>query len=257
MLCRFQMNVEKRFINGQTSSPFLSIVIPAYNEEKRLVQTLPKIVDFVRGQDYSVEVLVVDDGSTDRTARVVAEFAARYDCIHLIRAEHGGKGHAIKAGMLRAKGEYAFLCDADLAMPITELPKFLPPQQNGFQVAIGSREAKGAVRFNEPAYRHLMGRVYNWLVKIIAVPGFEDTQCGFKCFHHSVRDDLFSHQTIDGWGFDVELLYVAQKRGYDIVEVPINWHYQSESKVHPVRDTIRMVQDMITVRQNDKRGLYD
>lgn len=257
MLCRFQMNVENTVINRSEQFPFLSIVIPAYNEEKRLIHTLPKIVDFVAGQPYEAEVLVVDDGSTDGTAEVVAELAAKHGCIRLIEADHGGKGHAIKTGMTFAKGEYAFLCDADLAMPITELPKFLPPQQNGFQIAIGSREAKGAVRFNEPAYRHLMGRVYNWLVKVMAVPGFEDTQCGFKCFHQSVRDDLFAHQTINGWGFDVELLYVAQKRGYKIVEVPIYWYYQSESKVHPIRDTIRMVQDMITVRKNDWRGIYD
>lgn len=249
--------MEIRVINGQKSSLFLSIVIPAYNEEKRLTQTLPKIAEFVGQQDYEAEILVVDDGSEDRTAEVVERFAAQHRCIHLIRAEHGGKGHAIKIGMLQARGEYAFLCDADLAMPITELPKFLPPQQNGFQIAIGSREIAGAVRHNEPGYRHVMGRVYNLLVKLMAVPGFEDTQCGFKCFHRSVMDDLFSHQTIDGFGFDVELLYLAQKRGYNIVEVPIHWYYQTESKVHPIRDTIRMVQDMVTVRQNDRNGVYD
>jgi dolichyl-phosphate beta-glucosyltransferase len=249
--------VENRVINGQKPSLFLTIVIPAYNEENRLKHTLPKVAEFINAQPYEAEVLVVDDGSTDRTAKVAEEFAVRYDCIQLVRAEHGGKGHAIKMGMLQARGEYAFLCDADLAMPITELPKFLPPHQNGFQVAIGSRELAESVRYNEPGYRHLMGRVYNWLVKVMAVPGFEDTQCGFKCFHRSVAYDLFSHQTIDGFGFDVELLFVAQKRGYHIVEVPIHWYYQSESKVHPIKDTIRMVRDMITVRQNNWRGLYD
>jgi dolichyl-phosphate beta-glucosyltransferase len=102
-----------------------------------------------------------------------------------------------------------------------------------------------------------MGRVFNWLVKIIAVPGFEDTQCGFKCFHHSVTHDLFSRQTINGFGFDVEVLYIAQKRRYRIVEVPIHWHYQTESKVHPIKDTIRMVKDMLTVRRNDRLDLYN
>ncbi len=200
---------------------------------------------------------MVDDGSLDRTAEIVEGFAARYECVRLIRAPHRGKGHAVKTGMLQARGEYTFLCDADLAMPITELPKFLPPRQNSYQVAIGSREIAGAVRYNEPAYRHVMGRVYNWLVKVMAVSGFEDTQCGFKCFHSSVKQELFGRQTIDGFGFDVEVLYLAQKRGYKIIEVPIHWYYQTESKVHPIRDTIRMFGEMLTVRQNDWRGLYD
>jgi dolichyl-phosphate beta-glucosyltransferase len=244
-------------ISVHKPSLFLSIIIPAYNEESRLPNTLPQVIDFAEAQAYEAEILVVDDGSTDRTAEIVAEIAAYHPCLRLIRAEHGGKGHAVKTGMLQARGEYAFLCDADLAMPINELPKFLPPQQNGYQVAIGSREGKGAVRYNEPFYRHLMGRVFNWLVKVMAVPGFEDTQCGFKCFHFSARHDLFSHQTIDGFGFDVEVLYIAQKRNYHIVEVPIHWYYQTESKVHPVKDTLRMMRDMLTVRRNDRLKHYD
>lgn len=249
--------MERLTINSQTCPYFLSIIIPAYNEESRLPQTLDFIADFVESQTYKTEVLVIDDGSHDRTAGVVKEFSRRYPFIRLLQPGRGGKGHAVKAGMLQARGEYTFLCDADLAMPITELPKFLPPQRNGYQIAIGSREGEGSVRYNEPAYRHLMGRVFNWLVKITAVPGFEDTQCGFKCFHCSVIGDLFSNQTLNGFGFDVEILYIAQKRGYKIIEVPIHWYYQSESKVHPIKDTIRMVQDIIAVRQNDRRGVYD
>ena len=211
----------------------------------------------MEAQDFKSEILVVDDGSSDGTAAIVKEFSARYPFIQLLQPGRGGKGHAVKAGMLQARGEYAFLCDADLAMPISELPKFLPPQRNSYQVAIGSREGEGALRYNEPAYRHLMGRVFNWLVKLMAVHGFEDTQCGFKCFHHSAISDLFANQTIDGFGFDVEVLYIAQKRGYKIVEVPIHWYYQPESKVHPIKDTLRMVRDMLKVRQNDRRGLYN
>ena len=244
-------------ISNQNPSVLLSIVIPAYNEEKRLPQSLTDVVDFVEAQKFECEVLVVDDGSNDRTPDIVKEFSNTHPYIKLLQPGRGGKGHAVKAGMLQVKGEYAFLCDADLAMPITELPKFLPPQQNGYKIAIGSREGEGAVRYNEPPYRHLMGRVFNWLVKIMAVRGFEDTQCGFKCFHASVVNDLFQKQTIDGFGFDVEVLYVAQKRHYKIIEIPIHWYYQTESKVHPIKDTIRMVRDMLAVRINDHQGLYD
>lgn len=251
--------VEKNKINNDqsASSILLSVIIPAYNEEGRLPETLLKLVDYLTTQDYQAEIIVVDDGSHDRTAEIAAEFSAEYPWIRLMQPGRGGKGHAVKAGMLVSQGQYAFLCDADLAMPVTELPKFLPPQQNGYKIAIGSREGEGSVRYNEPAYRHFMGRIFNWVVKVLAVPGFEDTQCGFKCFHHSVVDDLFSHQTIDGFGFDVEVLYVAKKRGYEIIEVPIHWYYQAESKVDPVKDTIRMVKDILLVRQNDREGLYD
>lgn len=219
-------------------------------------QTLPRVAQYMQAQPYQTEILVVDDGSRDGTAQIAQEIAWQHPIVRLIRAEHGGKGHAIRTGMLQAKGEYAFLADADWAMPITELPKFLPPQQGDFHVAIGSREGQGAVRYNEKVYRHLMGRVFNWLVQTIAVRGFEDTQCGFKCFHQSVVQDLFGHQTIDGFGFDVELLYLAQKRGYTIIEVPIHWYHQMDSKVDPVKDTLRMVRDMVKVRLNDYRGRY-
>jgi dolichyl-phosphate beta-glucosyltransferase len=246
-----------RTISEKTYPYFLSIVIPAYNEEERLPHTLPAIIEFVSSQSYRAEVIIVDDGSSDNTAEVAREFATRHSVIRLIQPGHGGKGHAVKHGMLHAKGEYVFFADADWSMPVSELPKFLPPQQNNFDLAIGSREGKGAVRFNEPEYRHFMGRIFNLLVKILAVPEIEDTQCGFKCFHQDVVQDLFSNQTIDGFGFDVEVLYIAQKRGYNIVEIPIRWYAQAGSKVHPVRDTVRMFKDIFTVRRNDRQGLYD
>jgi dolichyl-phosphate beta-glucosyltransferase len=236
---------------------FLSIVIPAFNEEERLPQTLPAIIEFLSNQSYSAEVIVVDDGSSDKTADIVNEFAAQHSVIKLIQPGHGGKGHAVKNGMLYAQGEYVFFADADWSMPVSELPKFLPPQQNGFDLTIGSREGTGAVRYNEPEYRHFMGRIFNLLVKVLAIPNIEDTQCGFKCFHQRVVTDLFNNQTIDGFGFDVEVLYIAQKRGYNIVEIPIHWYAQAGSKVHPIRDTVRMFRDIFTVRQNDRHGMYD
>ena len=138
----------ENIINRQKPTLFLSIIIPVYNEQSRLPHTLPKVAEFVEAQDYGAEIIVVDDGSIDQTPEIAENFAVEHPCILVLRAEHGGKGHAVKIGMLQAKGEYAFLCDADLAMPIGELPKFLPPQKSGYHIAIGSREAEGAVRYN-------------------------------------------------------------------------------------------------------------
>jgi dolichyl-phosphate beta-glucosyltransferase len=237
--------------------PFLSIVVPAYNEERRLPETLPRIVDFVRAQTYPSEVIVVDDGSTDATAGVVEDIAAQAPSVRLIRNEHRGKGYAVKMGVLEAAGEYIFLCDADLSMPIEEVASFLPPALAEYDVAIGSREVKGARRYDEPGLRHLMGRVFNTLVRLLAVRGFQDTQAGFKCFARQAAHEMFPYQTMDGFGFDVEILFIAQKRGYRIVEVPINWYYMSNSRVSPVSDSVRMFREILQVRMNDWRGLYD
>ena len=241
----------------ETDRPFLSIIIPAHNEERRLPGSLEKIVAFLEKQDYQAEVIVVDNGSSDNTSGVVEGFMARYPFISLIREERRGKGLAVKLGMLAARGEYLFLCDADLSMPIEEVAKFLPPQLEDYDVAIASREVEGARRYGEPPHRHLMGRVFNLIVRLLAVRGFQDTQCGFKCFRREVARDIFSRQTMEGWGFDVEVLFIAQKRGYRIVEVPINWYYMANSRVRPIRDSIRMFREVLQVRINDWRGVYD
>ena len=241
----------------ETDRPFLSIIIPAHNEERRLPGSLEKIVAFLEKQDYQAEVIVVDNGSRDNTSGVVEGFMARYPFISLIREERRGKGLAVKLGMLAARGEYLFLCDADLSMPIEEVAKFLPPQLEDYDVAIASREVEGARRYGEPPHRHLMGRVFNLIVRLLAVRGFQDTQCGFKCFRREVARDIFSHQTMEGWGFDVEVLFIAQKRSYRIVEVPINWYYMANSRVRPIRDSIRMFREVLQVRINDWRGVYD
>jgi len=234
--------------------PLLSIVIPAYNEETRLPISLPAIIEFVNAQDYAVQVLVVDDGSADRTAEVVREFQREAEFIELLQVEHGGKGHAVRAGMLQAGGDYLFLCDADLSMPIVEVSKFLPPELEHFDIAIGSREVAGAKRYDEPWQRHVMGRVFNALVNLLAVPGIQDTQAGFKCFRRDVARHLFALQTIKGWAFDVEILFLARKQGLNIVEVPINWYYQDESRVKPLRDTYRMLSELLRIRLNAWRN---
>lgn len=219
--------------------------------------SLQRVVAFVESQSDPIEVVVVDDGSEDRTAAIVEEFAQQHDFIRLIRNPHGGKGAAIKTGVSQGRGKYLVLSDTDLSVPIEEIVKFLPPALNGYDVAIASREAPGAERIDEPYYRHLMGRVYNLLVRLAAVPGIQDTQCGFKAFRREVARQVFPLQTIEGWGFDVEVLFIARRLGYQIVEIPVRWYYGRESKVKPVKDTLCMVRDLLQVRRNARQGLYD
>jgi dolichyl-phosphate beta-glucosyltransferase len=239
------------------NSPLLTIVVPAYNEEGRLPTTLPQVVAFAESQNYPVEILVVDNASTDRTADIAREIAAEHPIVSLLYQPIQGKGAAVRKGMLEGQGEYVFMADADLAMPIEEVSKFMPPTLSNYDVAIASREVPGAVRYNEPGYRHLMGRVFNLLVRLLAVPGIQDTQCGFKCFRREVAQDVLSVQKIDGWAFDVELLHIARQRGYRIVEVPINWYYGEGSRVSPVRDSWNMLREVLRIRRNSRAGLYD
>ena len=237
-------------------SPFLSIVIPAHNEQKRLPGTLEQVFHFLEGQSYSSEVIVVENGSTDTTYEVARQFAQQHENLRVIQSEKG-KGAAVKRGMLEAKGDYRFMCDADLSMPVEEIVKFLPPALQDFDIAIASREAKGAVRYNEPSYRHLGGRGINLMIQTLILPGLNDTQCGFKCFRAEVAEDIFSRQTLLGWSFDIELLYIARRHGYRIVEVPIHWYHFSDSKVNAFRDAIRMIQDIFRIHARGRRGLYD
>jgi dolichyl-phosphate beta-glucosyltransferase len=235
---------------------FLSIIIPAYNEESRLPSSLEKIDAFIRHCSFRTEVIVVNDGSSDQTSEVVHRFQEKKSYIKLIDTQHGGKGHAVRVGMLKAEGEYLFLADSDLSMPVDELPKFLPPALEGYDIAIASREIAGAVRYGEPAFRHLIGRVFNMLVRVLAVRGIRDTQAGFKCFRRQAARRLFSLQTIDGWGFDVEILMLAQKRNMKIVEVPIHWYYNADSRVQPGRDAYRMFMEVLKVHRNARNGVY-
>jgi dolichyl-phosphate beta-glucosyltransferase len=244
--------------NTEIKRPYLSIIIPVLNEAGRLPGTLVQIDEFLRKQPYDAEVIIVENGSTDDTVGVVKRFAQDHPDIDikLFAGEPRGKGRAVQRGMLEACGEWRFFCDVDLSMPIEEINKFLPPQLDNYEVALGSREAKGAKRYNEPYYRHLMGRINNFLVKLIAVRGFEDTQCGFKSFSRKAAEDLFRVQKMKGIGFDVELLYIAQKRGYRIIEVPINWYYNAETKMRFVQDSLGIIREMFEIRRNWRQGLY-
>ena len=233
--------------------PFLSLIIPAYNEEQRLPSTLTKIQAFLKDQPYDSEVLVVENGSSDRTAAVAEEYSPG---VRLLRETERGKGRAVRRGMMEAGGNFRFICDADLSMPIEEVNHFLPPALDEYDIAIASREAAGAVRHNEPAYRHWIGRIFNLLVRTMAVPGFQDTQCGFKCFTADAAESLFPLQRIEGWTFDVESLYIALRLGYRVKEVPINWYYFPGSRVRMVRDSWHMLSDLFRIRSNWRRGLY-
>ena len=235
---------------------FLSIIIPAHNEEKRLPETLRSIESFVRVQPYTVEVLVVENGSVDKTAQVVRDYGVEHLHIRLLREPGRGKGIAVRRGMLAAHGEFRFMCDADLSMPIEQVARFLPPQLTDFDVAIGSRETVGAARFHEPAFTHVRGRVFSNLVKLFAMPDFEDTQCGFKCFRAEAAIELFSAQRVDGMSFDVEVLYIAQKWGYRIVEVPVDWYFHHDTRVRVLTDSFNMLRDILALRSNWRDGKY-
>jgi len=239
------------------TSPFLSIIIPAYNEEHRLPRTLEQIFTFLEGQNYAAEVLVIENGSSDKTYEIASEFAGRHENLLVFSEKHPGKGNAVQRGMLEAHGEYRFLCDADLSMPIEEVNRFIPPQLTGIDIAIGSREAPGAVRYNEPEFRHLGGRLINLAIRILILPGLQDTQCGFKCFRAEVADKIFPYQSLSGWSFDIEVLYIARKYGYKVVEVPIDWYFDPETKLRAVMDALRMIRDIFLIQWNNLRGLYD
>ena len=218
--------------------------------------TLGEICRFLEKQNFSAEVLVIENGSQDHTFQIADEYARMQPQFRAIREVQRGKGRAIKRGMLEASGEYRFMCDADLSMPVEEINRFIPPLLADFDIAIGSREAPGAVRYHEPIYRHLGGRMVNLIIRRLALPGLQDTQCGFKCFRAAAAEDLFRSLTLDGWSFDIELLYVARKRGYRIVEVPIPWYFMADSKINLFQDTFQMVLDILKIRRNERAGLY-
>jgi dolichyl-phosphate beta-glucosyltransferase len=237
------------------AKPYLSIVIPAYNEERRLPNTLAHVFTFLAEQEYTAEVIVVENGSTDKTLTIAQEISATFPNLFVFHNDLAGKGRAVQRGMLEARGQYRIFCDADLSMPIKEVARFIPPH-NDKDIVIASREVEGAVRFDEPEQRHITGRVFNWLIRVLAIPGIHDTQCGFKGFRAEVAEDLFQLQRIDGWAFDVEILYIAKMRGYEIVELPIPWYYRQESKINVLRDSLSMFFDILKIRRNARKGLY-
>lgn len=227
----------------------LSVIIPAYNEELRLAESLPKVFEYLRRREYAWEVLVVDDGSSDRTSEVARELSRGYPCRVLRNEPNRGKGYSIRRGMLEAHGRYRLFSDADQSTPIEEMEKFWPYLEQGYAVVIGSRALEGSrLEVRQKRYREMMGRVFNFLVRMLLLRGIHDTQCGFKAFSAEAAQVVFHEQQLHGFSFDVELLMLASKRGFRIKEVPVRWINSPASKVSAWRDSTRMFWDLLKLK---------
>jgi glycosyltransferase involved in cell wall biosynthesis len=221
----------------------LSVIIPAWQEAKRLPTTIAGINRLRAALPYPIEVILVDDGSTDGTADK-AEAAG----LTVLRCAHKGKGAAVRTGMLAANGMYRMIADADWSMSPEQSLLMLPPVLTGFDLAIASRELPDSQRSNEPQLRHVIGRTYNSLVRNVLLPGIHDTQCGFKVFRAEAARAIFSRTHEDGWAFDVEVLALAREYGLRVVEVPIDWEHNRDSRVRPFRDAPGMVAALFRIR---------
>ena len=235
----------------------ISVVIPAYDEENRLGDTLGRILSYMAEAGHGCEVLVVDDGSRDGTAAVAESFSGRG--VRTFRTpSNRGKGHAVRRGMLEAGKPLVLFSDADLSTPIGELENLAAPILAGeAHIACGSRAVPGSViEVSQPFHRAAMGKAYNLLVRAIALRGFHDTQCGFKLFTRDAAGEVFRRQRLDGFGFDVEVLAIALRLGFRIVEVPVRWINSADTRVHAVRDGLPMFRDLFRVRWNGLLGRY-
>ena len=238
----------------------ISVIVPAYDEARRIERMLEEAVSYFRARQRRAEILVVDDGSQDETSAVVRRVGRVADEVRLIRlAQNHGKGYAVRTGMVNASSARVLFADADGATPIAEIERLDAALDQGADVAIGSRgfDSGSGVHIERKLYRHLMGRTFHAMVSLLSVRGFRDTQCGFKLFRGPVAHDLFSRMRMTGFSFDVEVLLMAQRRGYRIAEVPVNWVHQPGSKVRIVRDSLRMGRDLLAIRANGMRGEYD
>ena len=237
--------------------PGLSIVVPAFNEEGAIGGCLHELRAHLEGLDLAWEIVVVDDGSTDGTGQVVEEYAIADPRIRVVMGPRAGKGAAVRRGMLEARGVWRFMADADLAMPLDNLDRFLGPANSPStpDIVIGSREGPGARRQGEHWLRYLVGRVFNAYVRVLVLPGIADTQCGFKLLKAEVADDLFRRVTVGGFAFDVELLVLARRAGYKIREVGIVWHGRADSRVAVSGGAVAFA-DVLRVRWNAWTGRY-
>ncbi len=239
-------------------TPEYSVVIPAYNEARRITATLEKVLAYLATEGWAAEVIVVNDGSRDETAAIVNGFAAGNPAVRLVENPgNRGKGFSVRNGMMSARGRWLLFSDADLSSPIEEAPKLVDALKAGADVAIGSRWlARQSQTKRQPLYRQLIGRVFNGLLHAILRLPYKDTQCGFKAFSYEAAQSLFSRQLIDRWAFDPELLFLARKLKMRVEEVPVAWAHDKLSTIRPFRDGPRMFLELLQVRWNSLRGLY-
>ncbi len=249
-----------------TPSPTVSVVVPVYNESLRVPVSIQEIWRYFQNAADHAEIIVVDDGSTDDTVAIARSLAVSHPEIHVLAQPHRGKASAVLAGMNAARGNVVGFMDVDLATPLQTWEACRTALEDGAGVAIGSREGVGAQRVGEPGYRHVMGRVFNTLVRLLLLPRIEDSQCGFKFFSREAIDDILPRHRLyrDAdvvrmprvTAFDVELLFIARLCGHRIAVIPVTWHYGDHSKVNPLTDTLQNVRDIIAVRVNGWLGRY-
>ena len=259
MMCRFMSTPDG--VDGPARADdavHLSVVLPAFEEVARLGPTLAAIRRFLDSRRFDSEVVVVVDGGSDGTLELAREVARDWPALVVLHYEpNRGKGYAVRRGMLAARGRYRLFSDADLSTPIEDVERLIEAIDGGADVAIGSRALpESDVRVRQAWWRQAMGRIFNHVVRRVAVPGIGDTQCGFKCFRAETAKQVFGRQRMTGFSFDVELLWIARKLAYRVVEVPVTWMNDPVSRVHPVRDSLRMLADVARLRVDDWRGLY-
>jgi glycosyltransferase involved in cell wall biosynthesis len=241
------------------ASPQLSIVIPAYNEGARIVATLERVMACVAERGWDAEVLVIDDGSQDATPEIVKQWMQRHPRLHLIQnVGNRGKGFSVRNGLLQAAGEVVMFTDADLSSPMEEAELLMAAIADGADVAIGSRWLdKTRQTIHQPLYRRFFGRCFNWVTRTVMGLPFKDTQCGFKAFKREAAQVIFRLQRIERWGFDPEILFIARKLGYRIVEVPVTWGHDERSRISYLKDGMKMLEEMAVIRGNSLAGRYD
>lgn len=238
------------------NSPYLSVIVPAYNEEERIIPTIGAIASHVSSQGYSWELILADDGSTDSTVELVKSLGMANLRI-LVAPQNGGKGSAVQRGILAAHGKYILFADADNSTPIEELGKIMTQiTEKDFDIAIGSRAAEGAEEMNRSFLRQLLSGGLRWIVKYIFRIGVRDTQCGFKLYRREAAIKLHSAQTVMGFSFDLEILYLAAKYGYKVAEVPVQWIDAPGSKVNTRKEAKRFLVALAKIKLNDLRGSY-
>jgi glycosyltransferase involved in cell wall biosynthesis len=238
--------------------PKYSIVLPAFNESARIASTLKQILAHASEEHWNVEVVVVNDGSSDDTATIVEAFAQNHPCLRLIQNPgNRGKGFSVRNGMLHANGEVLLFSDADLSSPIAEADKLFAAIAAGADIAIGSRWVRTELQVRrQPLYRQILGRIFNLALRVVLRLNYKDTQCGFKAFTRQAAREIFPHQQIERWGFDPELLYLARKHNLKVAEVPVAWAHREGTRLHPIRDGLRMFADVLRVRRNAMQGKY-